>query len=113
MPLVTFVATQSNIIRVIKYHALGGKLIQTGDHKGMLSPSSTGTQLSIWLVHYEDWHKSTAFVGLPVMPAGKGILVPKKFINGFLKNYVKFVHGTHFPELTGHDVFIPPRRAAE
>lgn len=26
-PRTTFVATQSNLIRVIKYHALGGKLI--------------------------------------------------------------------------------------
>lgn len=105
---------QRNIIRVIKYHALGGKLIQTGDHKGMLSPY-TEIQLSIWLAGslWEGWHKGTAFVGLWVMPARKGILVPKKVIKGFLKNYVRFVHGTHFPELIGHDVFIHPRRATE
>lgn len=35
---------------------------------------------------------------------GKGILVPKKVIKCFLKNYVKFAGSTHFPELTGRDV---------
>lgn len=77
----------------------------------MLSPSSERTQVSIWAGSLsKDLHKAQ-----PLFDSGHntgvGILVPNKVIKCLFvfKNYVKFVHSTHFPEFIGHAVFISLR----